>query len=386
MTMISGCIMLGSVDTPRTSTANTMTQTIMSKTTAPKTTVPQALLAFTEAALAKHTAIKTPAELSLSPLSGDAGFRQYFRVNTQPPLLAVQAPLEAGISESAVYFARLSEQLINLGVPCPQVLAVDAEQNLMLIEDMGEHLLLDELNTDTAGLLYGEALMVLSRLQQIPRHKIDVAEYGRAELEEELNVFSTWFVKAMLVHTPSHSQTQTIQQTFEFLTQQALAQPQTLVHRDYHSRNLIYREGEAPGVIDFQDAVWGPITYDLVSLLRDCYIRWPEDKVEQWLMSYGELLIELDLIPAIEPTQWQKWFDLMGLQRHIKVLGVFARLYLRDNKPGYLDDLPLVLRYTIEIAEKYPETQGFAKLLSRDLMPLIEKQSWYRDYRKAGEQ
>lgn len=364
------------LDVPLAPTPNNMT-------TKPTT---DALLAFTQAALAEHTSILSPATLRLSPLSGDAGFRRYFRVNTQPPLLAVEAPIDAGISESAVYFARLATKLIEQGVPCPQIIALDAEQNLMLIEDLGQHLLLDELNQDTAALLYGEALMVLSRLQQIPRESVDVPDYNRAELQEELHFFNTWFVEAMLEHSLDPEQKQTIQQTFDYLTEQALAQPQTLVHRDYHSRNLIYREGEAPGVIDFQDAVWGPITYDVVSLLRDCYIRWPEEKVEQWLMSYGDLLIELDVIPTIEPAQWRTWFDLMGLQRHIKVLGVFARLHLRDNKPGYLDDLPLVLRYTIEIAEKYPQTRAFAKLLSQALLPKIEQQAWYRDYRSAGDE
>lgn len=360
---------------------------------APKTTtamtqklpIPQALLRFVHTSLEKNSIIDTPATITLTPLSGDAGFRQYFRVNTQPPLLAVQAPIGADQSESAVHFAKLSHKLIKQGVPTPQVLALDAEQNLMLIEDMGERLLIDELDDDSAGLLYGEALMALARLQQIPREHINTDDYNTAELHEEMGFFNTWFVDALLKYSPTFEQTQIIRNTFDFLTEQALAQPQTLVHRDYHSRNLIYREGEALGVIDFQDALWGPVTYDIVSLLRDCYIRWPEERIEQWLMSYGDLLIELGVMPVIDQDQWRRWFDFMGLQRHIKVLGVFARLSLRDNKPGYLTDLPLVLRYTIEIAEKYNETRPFADLIKQDLLPQIEKQHWYRAYQSAGD-
>ena len=345
---------------------------------------PEALLDFVRDQLQLHPNIDQPAQLTLLPLSGDAGFRQYFRVNTSPSLLAVNAPRDADLSESAEHFTQLSQKLIAQGVASPQVLALDAERNLMLIEDLGDDLLLDQLNADSAGLLYGEALMALSRLQQIPRHCIDVPDYNAAELQEEMSFFSYWFVEQMLDHSATEKQTQTIRDTFNFLTEQALAQPQTLVHRDYHSRNLIYREGEALGVIDFQDALWGPISYDVVSLLRDCYIRWPEAQVEQWLMGYGDMLVQLGVMPMVSRSQWQRWFDFMGLQRHIKVLGVFARLFLRDNKTGYLKDLPLVLRYTIEVAEKYDETRPFAELLKQDLLPTIEQQHWYRDYRNAG--
>jgi len=323
-------------------------------------TTPEALLDFVSHQLLLHPNIDKPAQLTLTPLSGDAGFRQYFRVNTLPSLLAVNAPVDAALSESAAHFTQLSKKLIAQGVASPQVLALDAERNLMLIEDLGDDLLLDQLNADS-----------------------DVPDYNAAELQAEMSFFSYWFVEQMLEHTATEKQTQTIRDTFNFLTEQALAQPQTLVHRDYHSRNLIYREGEALGVIDFQDMLWGPISYDVVSLLRDCYIRWPEAQVQQWLMGYGDMLVQLGIMPKVSREQWQRWFDFMGLQRHIKVLGVFARLFLRDNKAGYLKDLPLVLRYTIEVAEKYDETRPFAELLKQDLLPAIEQQHWYRDLAKV---
>ena len=356
------------------------------KPTMSKPAMPQLLMDFVSSQLNRLPSIDLPHRLSLTPLSGDAGFRQYFRVNTQPPLLAVQAPIDAGLSESAEHFAQLSQQLIAQGVPSPQVFALDAEQNMMLVEDMGEDLLLSELNHDSAHLLYGEALMVLARMQQIPRASVQVGNYDAHELQSEMALFPEWFVKALLGHRPTAEQSRVIQQCFNFLTMQALEQPQTLVHRDYHSRNLIYRQGEAPGVIDFQDALWGPITYDVVSLLRDCYIRWPEENVEQWLMAYGNVLIGSGVMPLVSTDQWRRWFDFMGLQRHLKVLGIFARLALRDKKSNYLNDLPLVLRYTLEAAEKYDETRALAHMIKQDLLPLIQKQHWYRDYQTAGDE
>jgi len=183
----------------------------------------------------------------------------------------------------------------------------------------------------------------------------------------------------------SGEEQQLIDNTFQFLTEQALAQPQVLVHRDYHSRNLMVREGEAPGVIDFQDALWGPVTYDLVSLLRDCYIRWSPEKVQQWVLGYGNMAYELGIIPATSGEQFMQWFDTIGLQRHIKVLGIFARLSLRDGKHSYLDDLPLVMRYTLEVAAEYQETQAFAQWFEDKLLPIIQSQSWYSNHLIAGD-
>lgn len=316
--------------------------------------------------------------VELSPLAGDAGFRQYFRVNTQPKLLAVFAPRTDGVSECARYFTELSETLREQGVPTPQVLACDEEQNFLLIEDFGGQSYLDALNEETADVLYSQALMVLLRLQQVPPSKIVLPAYDRSLLRQEMSLFDHWFVEEMLGHKLSDSEHQLLDQSYTFLEQQALEQPQVLVHRDYHSRNLIYREGEAPGVIDFQDAVWGPLTYDVVSLLRDCYIRWTPEQVKRWSLTYANLAIELGLLPAVDEDRWQTWFDTMGLQRHIKVLGIFARLSLRDGKHQYLADLPLVWQYTLEVAQQYPETQAFAEWCRQTLLPLIKKQEWYQ--------
>ncbi len=321
----------------------------------------------------------------LSPLSGDAGFRQYYRVNSQPALLAVMAPKTDGVSESADHFAALSHTLRHQGIPTPLIIAVDSARNYLLIECFNGCDLHDELSSDTADILYAEALIVLLRLQEVPRSTVDVADYDAPLLRQEMALFPQWFVGELLRYELSSDETEILEKTFDFLINEALSQPQVLVHRDYHSRNLIYREGEAPGVIDFQDAVWGPMTYDLVSLLRDCYIRWSPEQVSQWAVSYGNMAYELGLLPTTSTEQFLQWFDTMGLQRHIKVLGIFARLSLRDNKHRYLDDLPLVIRYTLEVAQTYPETQTFAIWFEQTLLPVIKTQSWYHDYTMAGE-
>lgn len=331
--------------------------------------------------LDQHPDIVCSSPLQLTPLSGDAGFRQYFRVNTQPALLAVAAPETDGVSECADHFAQLSTLLRQQGVPTPQVIGCDKHRNFLLIEDFGNETLLEVLTSDNVDWLYGEALMVLLRMQQLPRNDVTMAlpDYNRKALREEMVLFNEWFVETMLGHSLSATEQQLLDTTFDFLEQQALAQPQVLVHRDYHSRNILHREGEAPGVIDFQDAVWGPITYDVVSLLKDCYIAWPEEQVQRWLIAYGNMAIELGILPVISEQRLIMWFDTMGLQRHIKVLGIFARLYLRDGKPGYLDDLPLVWHYTLQAANRYPQMQPFSEWCEQTLLPLVRQQAWYRD-------
>lgn len=325
-----------------------------------------------------------PDNFSLQALLGDAGFRQYYRSNTQPSLLAVAAQKTPGSSESAEYFAELAGQLREEGVPTPQIIACDKDKNFLLLEDLGDKLFLAVLNDDSVELLYGEAIMVLLRMQQIPVKKIPLPEYSDQLLHDEMALFPQWFAEKLLGYSLADEERALIQQTFQFLTEQALAQPQVLVHRDYHSRNLIYREGEAPGVIDFQDAVWGPATYDLVSLLKDCYIRWQPEQLNRWLIGYGNLAVDLGILPQEDAAQLPQWFHTMGLQRHIKILGIFARLFLRDGKDGYLKDLPLTLRYTLEAAEYYPQTQPFKAWVIDKLLPIMEQQPWYSDYRVAG--
>jgi aminoglycoside/choline kinase family phosphotransferase len=202
-------------------------------------------------------------------------------------------------------------------------------------------------------------------------------------LLREMNLFSEWFVEKLLGYTLSNSETQLLSNTFTNITTSAANQPQVFVHRDFHSRNLLMTENHL-ATIDFQGALWGPMTYDLVSLLRDCYLRWPQEKVRQWTLDFYQKKQSASAT-TFSRDEFLKWFDWMGLQRHIKVLGIFARLHLRDNKHHYLHDLPLVIRYTLEVSSVYPELKAFADWFTKRLLPLVEKQHWYTDYKTAGE-
>lgn len=325
--------------------------------------------------------------LNLQALAGDAGCRRYFRIDRDcaqslPSLLAVDAPPQ---KEDSHAFVALGEYLRSNGVHTPQIVAADAEQGFLLLEDFGDELLNLALNEDTVELLYGECLMTLLRLQQCEQPPSLVAKYDQNFLRLELNIFIDWFVKELLGHSLSSSEQTMLDKLFGTLEDSAQAQPQVLVHRDYHSRNLLVTEGGAPGVVDFQGALIGPITYDLVSLLRDCYIRWPRADVKRWALAYGNMALEVGLLPQTSEAEFLRWFDLMGLQRHIKVLGIFARLALRDNKKAYLNDLPLVIRYVLEVAEDYPQFNEFVAWFKATLLPIIAAESWYSDYQKAGE-
>lgn len=315
------------------------------------------------------------------PRSGDAGHRQYFKIDNNPDLLAVYAPPEFLDSQ---IFVDIAHYLREEGIHAPQVYEFDRQRGFLLIENFGDELYLSALNADTADSLYAEALLTLLRMQQSPYDKNLLSDYDQAKLRGEMDLFPHWFVERLLGQACTKEMETMLDDVFDRLIDSAVEQPQVFVHRDYHSRNLIHRPVGPPGVIDFQDGVWGPITYDLVSLLKDCYVRWPVDSVNRWAQAYGSMIMSAGLIKPVPLQQFQRWFDLMGLQRHIKVLGVFARLFLRDNKSGYLHDLPLVIRYTLEVTENYPEFDVFRQWFINTLLPLCEQQSWYKDYRTAG--
>ena len=198
-------------------------------------------------------------------------------------------------------------------------------------------------------------------------------------MQLEMDLFPEWFVKKLLQVEMTTKTSQLLQQLNEQLIQSALLQPQVVVHRDFHCRNLLQVTNNSPGVIDFQDAVIGPVTYDLVSLYRDCYIVWPDAQVKQWALDYREQCLQQAIIHPVSEREFLRWFDWMGLQRHIKVLGIFARLYLRDAKPGYLKDLPLVIHYTLSVAKQYEEFSDFVIWFEQALLPAIKQCDWYRE-------
>lgn len=304
----------------------------------------------------------------LERASVDASFRRYFRLTRgEDSFIVMDAPPE---KEALTPFITVARLLASLGLNVPLILARDLDQGLLLLTDLGRRAYLDELLAGRdVDALYEDALAALVTLAVKGGAEASaLPAYDRAALLKEMALMPEWFLGRHLERSPDAAERALIERTFETLIANALAQPRVLVHRDYHSRNLL-RSAPNPGILDFQDAVFGPLTYDVVSLLKDCYIVWPESRVAGWLAHYRASLAEAGLPLAASEGEFRRWFDLMGLQRHIKVLGIFARLYYRDGKPGYLKDLPRVLAYTRAAAAAYPDTEGFARWLERDIEP-----------------
>ncbi len=325
--------------------------------------------------------------LQLRPVTGDAGFRAYFRSNTRPPFIAALAPPE---HEDNPAFVRIAIAMARGGVHVPKIVAVDYEHGFLLQEDLGETLFLDVLNSDTQGQLYDRAEATLLQIQKLPAASALFPAYDAALLGRELELFPEWFVGGLLGVKLDAPARRLLDELFAVLLGSAAGQSQVVVHRDYHSRNLLVLDDGGVGVIDFQDAVTGPLTYDLVSLLRDCYIRWPQTLVEQRVEGFRHKLMAQiaageQVVTVPDSETFLRCFDLMGLQRHLKVLGIFARLSLRDGKANYLHDLPLVMRYVLEVAQKYPETEKFYRWFMDQLEPQFLAQDWYRPWQTAGE-
>ncbi len=325
--------------------------------------------------------------LTLTPVAGDAGFRAYFRTNTLPPFIVALAPPEHGDSQA---FVNIAIALAKGGVHVPKIYAVDYKQGFLLQEDLGEALYLDGLNSETQDQLYDRAEATLLKIQKLPADSVLFPPYDSTLLQRELDLFTEWFVKGLLDIDIDARANSVLCELFAVLKDSAAEQPQVVVHRDFHSRNLLVLDDGGVGVIDFQDAVLGPLTYDLVSLLRDCYIRWPQPLVENRVEGFRRKLQaqaegEGRALALPDTANFLRWFDLMGLQRHLKVLGIFARLSMRDGKARYLDDLPLVMRYVLEVAQKYPDTQGFYRWFVDNLEAKIIEQAWYQPWQTAGE-
>ncbi len=298
----------------------------------------------------------------LEPASSDASFRRYFRVDTgSETFIVMDAPPE---KEDCRPFVDIAKVLGLAGLNTPTIIEQDLEQGFLLLSDLGTRLFLDELNDHTVESLYSDALSSLQQLQKIPHDSLPLPSYSADLLQQEMMLFHGWFLERHLGIELNREEQTVLFDTFKILTKSALEQPFVWVHRDYHSRNLMVLEKESPGILDFQDAVIGPMTYDLVSLLRDCYIAWPRAQVEAWVTAYyRDCDIHLD---DISEQQFLRWFDLMGMQRHLKAIGIFARLNIRDGKPGYLGDIPRTLAYVRDVCERYEELKSFEQLL--DLM------------------
>ncbi len=301
-------------------------------------------------------------EIQISPASADASFRRYFRVeHKNDSQIIMDAPPEKEDSEP---FVRISSYLSKLDLNVPTVLNSLAEQGFYLLTDLGSVPYLDRLSSENADRLYLDAMRALLVMQSKGKeHEAKIPSYSKDLLLTEMGLFSDWYLGHELGVSLSKRQSEIVQSSYQMLTDSAWQQPKVFVHRDYHSRNLMYVEAHNPGILDFQDAVWGPITYDLVSLLRDCYIAWPEQRVEAWLKKYYAMLSETNLLRDVSVTQFMRWFDLMGIQRHLKASGIFARLKHRDNKSGYIKDIPRTMNYIISVASQYPEFDDFLSVM-----------------------
>jgi aminoglycoside/choline kinase family phosphotransferase len=303
---------------------------------------------------------------SLRSASADASFRRYFRVDSPTgPRIIMDAP---PAQEDCRPFVSMAGLLREGGLNAPEVIEWDEAQGFMLLSDLGEHTYLSQLSDDNAKGLYTDALDALVRLQGI-----DAADklpaYDRALLMRELQLFPDWYVKQHVGTELTAEETEQLATVFELIIANNLAQPTALVHRDFHSRNLMVSgpvgSRENPGVLDFQDAVWGPITYDLASLLRDAYVDLEEHMQIDFAVRYWEKARKAGLPVDSDFGIFWRDFEWMGLQRHLKVLGIFARLSKRDGKDGYLKDLPLVWRYAHSVAIRYNGLGPLAHLLER---------------------
>jgi aminoglycoside/choline kinase family phosphotransferase len=299
------------------------------------------------------------APFTFTPASADASFRRYWRATLADArsYIVMDAPPER---EDCRPFVRVAGMLHEAGVHAPQVLAQDLAQGFLLLTDLGTRTYLDELNPTNAARLFSDATDTLLRWQLATRPGT-LPPYDEALLRREMNLFPEWYVGRHLQKTLSPSQGEVLEQTFRLLVASALAQPVVYVHRDYMPRNLMVCEPN-PGVLDFQDAVIGPITYDVVSLMRDAFLSWDEERVLDWTARYWEKAKRAQLPVNADFAEFWRAFEWMGLQRHLKVLGIFARINYRDGKPKYLADTPRFIGYVLGVSRRYKELGPLAQM------------------------
>ena len=315
---------------------------------------------------AKFVDPQIPQSAELESVSDDASFRRYFRFSAvADKRVFVDAPPEHEDNES---FLKISGALVAAGVNAPEVFSADLGQGYMMIADLGDELYLERITQQpesTAG-LYAEAVQALIRMQKI---QCDLPVYDQVRLQSEMNLFHEWFLARQLKLELTGDVASLLQDVYRLLVDSALQQPSCFVHRDYHCRNLMVVTDNPPGIIDFQDAVTGPITYDLVSLYKDCYYRFDRQTVEGAVSDFHTNLVAAGVLTVDAPIL--RWFDLMGAQRHLKCAGIFSRLNLRDGKPGYLADIPLVIDYLVEVSSLYLELTGLGLWLKEEIQPRL---------------
>ena len=314
-------------------------------------------------------------DFTIAPASADASFRRYFRVTRDGQTwIAMDAPPE---KENMEPYIRIANMLVEVGVNAPRVLHVNASEGFLLNTDLGSRTYLTDIDTGAdVDKLYHDAMDALVQIQANGKgHAAELPPYDEALLRREMQLFPEWFVGRHLGLGLDPTETEALQSVVDALVREALAQPRVFVHRDYHSRNLMVAAGKFgtnPGILDFQDAVYGPVTYDLVSLLRDCYVAWPAERVDEWLSRFREVARAAGVDTGRDQKTFQRWFDFMGVQRHLKAIGIFARLWHRDGKQGYLKDIPRTLNYVRVAAGSYPELTPLRQLIDARVMPVLD--------------
>jgi hypothetical protein len=311
----------------------------------------------------------------IAPASGDASFRRYFRVwRDGETFIAMDAP--PGREDVRPYLT-IARMLAEIGVHVPRILAEQPAQGFLLVTDLGTRHYLEDLKANhNVEAHYLDAMMALNRIQSRgAAHAQHLPGYERPILEREMKLMPEWFCGRHLKLELSAGEQQLLADTFELLCRAALSQPRVFVHRDYHSRNLMVFSGDNPGVLDFQDALHGPVTYDLVSLFRDCYIEWPESRVRDWVLRYRAMAQTSGVDVGGNEAEFLRWFDLIGMQRHVKILGIFSRLFHRDGKAEYLDNLPLTLKYVQSVCARHAELEPMGRFLRERVEPILAQRT-----------
>ena len=316
------------------------------------------------------TEILGTSAFNLKPASEDASFRTYHRLFLKnKTFIVMDAPPE---QENCKVFIKITKKLRACDVNVPIIHNVNIEQGFLLLSDLGNDLYLNKLNKSSIYELYSDALNTLVAIQVLVNVG-GVDEYDKSLLISEMNLFREWLIEKHLNIKLSDSQVKILTTLFDLLVNNALQQPKVFVHRDFHSRNLMVTKENNPGVIDYQDAVYGPISYDLVSILKDCYIKWPKEEIDKWIDFYLNKLYEEKAQYRINRDEFVRWFDLMGVQRHLKASGIFARLSHRDGKHNFLEDIPRTLSYILDLKETYEELQPICIILEELVLPRLKE-------------
>lgn len=304
------------------------------------------------------------APYELEALANDASFRRYFRCKiNEMTYVVMDAPPPR---EDVRPFVAIAKAFHQCGLCVPVVHQMDEAQGYLLLSDLGDCLYQAQLNEGSVDLLYGKAFEALYTMQSCqPQHfgSWELPRFDQTLLDAEWHLLTHWYLERYIGYALTQEEQAQLSEVYALLVANVKAQPQVCVHRDFHSRNLLLTADDAVGILDFQDAVWGPMAYDVVSLLRDAYVAWPEQRVRAWIQTYWQ---NMPNQPAgVSEAQWLQWVDWTGVQRHLKVLGIFARLYQRDGKSRYLQDMPRVHAYLLQVTDRYPELHSLHQLLQR---------------------